>query len=1158
MTNDQGYVFISYKSQEIDKAREIKQFLEKEGYKCWMAPDSLHKRGTQDYGNDIFEAIRNSSCVLFALSNFALCSDWVRKEVKYALEKCHKPIVPFVVDTIPSVKYDSDELMISLSLQKQILNEDLSNNFSTILPYVRQCIRKETDSDQKDDQEVTVPKHSMTKDEYKLILSQVAFYEKQIGELSKIDYLEIGGENRPFEVYHQELITAVRIAACGLIRAFRAIAEGVIESNETEIDGILARLYKLTYYFGSYYNQDVFSLVEPIAKTGAPWACFVLHVKYYSPEAGASENVHQLAFQLLSNAVKDTDNPYAAILMGTCYQWGIGCEVSGTKAHFWYELALGEDEEGNNAKCPAAYSYLGRLYSYGLFGIEPKKKIAENYFKKGVAAHDACTSWRYGRFFWDNGNQTEALYQYITAYEGGEIRALPEIIILLKWGYECDLSNNCKYTDQDRLLKLAEKANVARLKWYECDPWWSSIFGEKDDDVIISYSTDGITQKNSNCAEVLADVLVKIVHKESQVSSEKTKDEKTDTNYASIYKELDIFIRDLISYDKDYCSQYIRASLDYAKDVDFQNANKEITLAGYQEMKPCASVFWRKLIISDISDGPSALEKYNLFTPFKFLEAVKEYPVHNDSSLKRLIDIWGLLRDLDYEKYDAEQIEKGHFSCLSKNGNVFGVERYALLIDKIEKLGELVPELQKEWLIKVTEMKEELKLQLQTMSISKVNEKILTHIRNLDKSISNIANNLQELRLAKHLSIIEHSLSHPALSVALNYYRLAYLWGGAPGYTHKMTSLFLVNNARLQDINKNEGLIYYISSEIEKCVYQMYLSVIPLFIEISLFGLASGKSRVEPNFEAIYNADPTIMATVQQSINATSDYYAIDNNFICLEIALAMVKIYSDKHLCNTSRCEQQWGVSSLYNPVKTLKWINQALAILEKIQTYSDDDVKDLTNFEKEIFKKRCAIENQLDKMATELSEMGLSGVCDHLEKAESSSAAFENKFDKETVKYAPVEVDQKWKDILKNAADKLDLATYDNLAIGDGMIDYAIATDDLAMMLFLIPGDRDFDVLPKMGFEWHRGVPEVINGVISLDFVDLLESGRAEITKEMDGDEKVFIGIVASKETALKIKGIQESQNPNSDFLCFDYDNLEQQLKEIFLKDDKTETEA
>lgn len=1159
MTTDQGYVFISYKSQEMNKAREIKQFLEQEGYKCWMAPDSLHIRGTQDYGNDIFEAIRNSSCVLFALSNFALCSDWVRKEVKYALEKCHKPIVPFVVDTIPPVKYDSDELMISLSLQKQILNEDLSNNFSTILPYVKQCIKKETDSEQKDDQEITVPKHSMTKNEYKLILNEVKFYEKRIKDLSKIDYLEIGGENRPFEVYQQELKTAVRIAACGLIRAFKSISEGVIQSKEKEIDGILKKLYKLTYYHGKYFNQDVFSLVEPIAKTGAPWACFVLHVKYYNPDAGASENGHQMAFQLLSNAVKDIDNPYAAILMGTCYQWGIGCDISGTKARFWYEQALGEDSKGKHAKCPAAYSYLGRLYECAPYGIEPDNKKAEAYFKKGVDAKDACASWRYGNFIW-NKDFSKALDQYIIAYENGEIRALDAIAYLMYYyGFESELSKKDKYKDKNRLVSLAKKTNCFSIK-YDCNSFGSGQDSKKiDEDVVIRYATDAIAQKDGYAASVLADALVKI----AQEKPKNARDENANSYDVSVGNEFVVFLKELLSNDKDECSRYLSVCLNYAKDGDFQKANKIITLDGYQENKPCMSMFWNKLILSNISEGPSVLEKYNLFTPFKFLEALKEYPNHKESILTRVIEIWKLLRDLDYENYDAKQIKEGHFSYLSKKGNVFGAERFSLLIDKIEKLCELVPELQREWSIKILDMKDEQKSQLQTISILKINEKILTHIRDLDKSISNMASSSKELRFAKWLSHIEYSLSHPALSVALNYYKVAYLWSSNYNYSQKMTSLFVVNNARLQDVHKNEGLIYFISSEIEKCVYQMSLNAIPLFLEISLFGLTVGKSRVEPNFEAIEKADPTIMDIVQrkcpEDFEENIPIDCLDDCLTCFAIALAMVKIYSDLHLCNTSRCEQQWGVSSLYNPIKTLKWINKALDIIKILEIFDDGYINKLSVFESEVLNNLAGIKGQLKEKKNDL-EKKISG----REVLEDSSLGsllpdFETIMNnKESQNCQQIEIGQKWKDILKNTADKLDLAIYDNLALGEGIIDYALATDDLATLLILIPGDRDYDVLPKQGFEWHRGVPEISDGVISLDFVDLLESGLKDLLKDVDEGEKGLIGVVASKNTLKKIKEVQELQNPNSDLLYFDYDNLEQQIKEVFSLDDKTEANA
>ena len=82
--SEDKYVFISYKSEDLDQAKKIQQYLEKEGYKCWRAPESLHNCGTQNLGVEIFEAIRNSACLLFVLSNRSLCSDWVRKEVRYA------------------------------------------------------------------------------------------------------------------------------------------------------------------------------------------------------------------------------------------------------------------------------------------------------------------------------------------------------------------------------------------------------------------------------------------------------------------------------------------------------------------------------------------------------------------------------------------------------------------------------------------------------------------------------------------------------------------------------------------------------------------------------------------------------------------------------------------------------------------------------------------------------------------------------------------------------------------------------------------------------------------------------------------------------------------------------------------------------------------
>ena len=49
MPTSESYAFISYKSEEKALADRIKSFLEQNGFKWWMAPDSLDQVGTQDY-----------------------------------------------------------------------------------------------------------------------------------------------------------------------------------------------------------------------------------------------------------------------------------------------------------------------------------------------------------------------------------------------------------------------------------------------------------------------------------------------------------------------------------------------------------------------------------------------------------------------------------------------------------------------------------------------------------------------------------------------------------------------------------------------------------------------------------------------------------------------------------------------------------------------------------------------------------------------------------------------------------------------------------------------------------------------------------------------------------------------------------------------------
>ena len=136
-TSSDKYVFISYKSEEKELADRIKSFLEQHGFKWWMAPDSLNQVGTQDYSNDIFSAIRGCSCLIFAVSSSSLSSKWVNREVRYALDKCEKPIIPFVVVPVPERIKEENSLYITMMLEKQILNGDGAWDMEKVLmPYL--------------------------------------------------------------------------------------------------------------------------------------------------------------------------------------------------------------------------------------------------------------------------------------------------------------------------------------------------------------------------------------------------------------------------------------------------------------------------------------------------------------------------------------------------------------------------------------------------------------------------------------------------------------------------------------------------------------------------------------------------------------------------------------------------------------------------------------------------------------------------------------------------------------------------------------------------------------------------------------------------------------------------------------------------------------
>ena len=88
-------VFISYKSEEFDKANWVKMTLEHNGISCWMAPLSI--KGGSSYAMEIPKAIRECKVFVLILSEKAQDSKWVPRELDQAINE-GKTIMPFMLE----------------------------------------------------------------------------------------------------------------------------------------------------------------------------------------------------------------------------------------------------------------------------------------------------------------------------------------------------------------------------------------------------------------------------------------------------------------------------------------------------------------------------------------------------------------------------------------------------------------------------------------------------------------------------------------------------------------------------------------------------------------------------------------------------------------------------------------------------------------------------------------------------------------------------------------------------------------------------------------------------------------------------------------------------------------------------------------------------
>ena len=86
--------FISYSTANSSEAYTVRNYLQRSGCTCWMAPDDIP--AGSDYAEAIPKAITDCRIFILILSVDAQNSSWVRKELGKAIDK-GKTVIPFMI-----------------------------------------------------------------------------------------------------------------------------------------------------------------------------------------------------------------------------------------------------------------------------------------------------------------------------------------------------------------------------------------------------------------------------------------------------------------------------------------------------------------------------------------------------------------------------------------------------------------------------------------------------------------------------------------------------------------------------------------------------------------------------------------------------------------------------------------------------------------------------------------------------------------------------------------------------------------------------------------------------------------------------------------------------------------------------------------------------
>ena len=95
-----GKIFISYKSEELNFAEHVANYLEGKNLEAWYAPRNIVREGGGDYDTKIINAIKNCDAFVLILSKLSDTSIQVKRELVLAADRYHKKIFPLKIDNV--------------------------------------------------------------------------------------------------------------------------------------------------------------------------------------------------------------------------------------------------------------------------------------------------------------------------------------------------------------------------------------------------------------------------------------------------------------------------------------------------------------------------------------------------------------------------------------------------------------------------------------------------------------------------------------------------------------------------------------------------------------------------------------------------------------------------------------------------------------------------------------------------------------------------------------------------------------------------------------------------------------------------------------------------------------------------------------------------